>query len=611
MNKTTKKSGPRIGFMGPKFLGVFFFIFFISLFSCVKEDKLFFYRNSDQLSLMGKGIIPINLFRYNQNVFAITTKSLEIQSDTMWSVCIDSLITIEGFRQVRYDDGWIYEEFPFKSNEAGLYGALVADHTKYEDSLANIKCYFMRVCRIGEEPILSEYVVTMIPTKSYSVQNPDYDYITKPSFSGVILYSDMRGNLLRCEYIISGQIRRCRLSERENINSSTDNSSATATKSGEITYCSDCGQELDSDGICWNCLGFDLSEIVVIGINNDTLREFLWLKIHGLNLSLLDYQTGNYEGGGIPPDPGYGGGIIQNNKTYYTVSVLSSGCHQTVIYQDDIVEGSPTPYIEIPKKYSDSCWFKALNMMGNAGSNVSFSGNYLQIHNVQSTMSFVASYTFNDACTRLALLSENENIPEAVRKLLAKQFIQRSFPDDSLREYAVLRIAGSSSDIVIKGGHHSVPVPVSVNRVYHFHLHPEGSIGMTSADFAAMCNDFSSRANSPLDFTYGIVTASNVLIVRLRDQATFNTFIQEKSYGTLTRNLRHFFDDMFDSSKYTSDFNRAQRIREVLEGIGLEVFFGETRVYDNTTDTLSLDIGWKNLDYDYVQSFDCNRMIIQ
>ena len=50
MKNKSKKNGPRIGFMGPKFLGVFFFIFFSDilfaqeLISLSEEDQPSFYQ---------------------------------------------------------------------------------------------------------------------------------------------------------------------------------------------------------------------------------------------------------------------------------------------------------------------------------------------------------------------------------------------------------------------------------------------------------------------------------------------------------------------------------------------------------------------------------------
>ena len=600
MKKTTKKDGPRrVDFL----IYSFCMVLSLMLFFCTREDNIgFLGHNKNKINLSGKGVLPVRLSMFDHN---FQTKSFEQISDSS-SFSLDSLITFDGFRQVFYDkSGWTYEEFPFKSNTGGLYGALLQDLNNIEDSLVNVKCYFMRVYRLGDSPILSEYVVTMIPTKTYSIENPNYDYITKPSFSGVILYSDRMGNFIKSEYLLSGLIKGCTLAVRDSIFSKSASAYGTIkTKSAEVNKCPDCDQELDSDGICWNCLGFNLSEIIITGIADDYLRNFIWLKIHGLNLSEMDYQTGNYDGGGIPDDPGYGGGYVENGDTYYLLTVLAGGCQQGQIWHENLAEGSSSPAIDITRKYSDSCWFKELNLMGNSASNIVFENNQLIVSNIHNSTTITAVYAYDNACRKLAELLGVQNFPKALRTLLLKQDIQYYWTDSLKHEWATVWYDDTTSFRLYEGERHRIKIDYQGrNLKFKIHLHPGESIIPSGSDFGTMCSDFTRHASNPMSFIYGITTSSDFISLRIGDSSKFFSFIRSKFVEQLPNEADTTYHkrQKQEYSKYylalyakhklgslTNNVQSANKLKIICAEIGLDFLFGEGYVSGNDSVSVNL-----------------------
>ena len=188
------------------------FIFFLLCFAfylfvqCAKDDAF----SKEQLNEMitanvdhGTSVIytlPINLNKYN---LLPLTKGVPI--DTAYSIRVDSLLDYEGKRVMLFDSGWSYCQVPFKSNKIGIYAAIAPKLGEYKDSLVTIKCYYLLVESL-KEPIRNEYSVTMIPTYTYHKNNPNYDFIDKPSFSGYILYSLKNGTFVRGEVYEGGAL---------------------------------------------------------------------------------------------------------------------------------------------------------------------------------------------------------------------------------------------------------------------------------------------------------------------------------------------------------------------------------------------------------------------
>ena len=103
-------------------------------------------------------------------------------------------------------DGCVYIQVPFKSNDEGMYGLCAPTGAKnMKDSIAKIKCYYILLenYKKGER---YEYLVTMIPAKQMETQGRDYDFLSKPNFTGLVIYSSLKGEYIREEIYKNGVV---------------------------------------------------------------------------------------------------------------------------------------------------------------------------------------------------------------------------------------------------------------------------------------------------------------------------------------------------------------------------------------------------------------------
>jgi hypothetical protein len=101
-------------------------------------------------------------------------------------------------------DGYVYTQVPFKSNDEGMYGLCAPTGAKnMKDSVAKIKCFYILLenYKKGER---YEYLVTMIPAKQMETQGRDYDFLSKPNFTGLVIYSSLKGEYIREEIYKNG-----------------------------------------------------------------------------------------------------------------------------------------------------------------------------------------------------------------------------------------------------------------------------------------------------------------------------------------------------------------------------------------------------------------------
>lgn len=104
------------------------------------------------------------------------------------------------------EDGYVYTQVPFKSNEEGIYGVCAPKGAKnIKDSIVRIKCFYILLenYKKGER---YEYLVTMIPSKQVETQGKDYDFLSKPNFTGLVIYSSLEGEYIREEIYENGAI---------------------------------------------------------------------------------------------------------------------------------------------------------------------------------------------------------------------------------------------------------------------------------------------------------------------------------------------------------------------------------------------------------------------
>jgi hypothetical protein len=176
----------------------------------------------------GMFTLPVNLNRYNLLSTGGGTKTSS--SDTTYYINVDSLIDWHRCREMIFsEDGYVYTQVPFKSNEEGIYGVCAPKGAKnIKDSIVRIKCFYILLenYKKGER---YEYLVTMIPSKQVETQGEDYDFLSKPNFTGLVIYSSLEGEYIREEIYKKGIVHSGKLWQQAEYNGTknrtkTDNS---------------------------------------------------------------------------------------------------------------------------------------------------------------------------------------------------------------------------------------------------------------------------------------------------------------------------------------------------------------------------------------------------
>lgn len=555
---------------------------------CVREDNLGPYGNLNPLDiskLHPTGTLPVHLGKYDLRAH---TKSNGSYLDTS-TICIDSLIDFTSIRQVYFEDSkWLYDQFSLKSNKEGLYGAITKNHNDLKDSLVPIKCFFLKVSNT-EKKQLSEYVVTMLPQLSYCQKNPDYDYITKPNFSGFLMYSDKEGNLLKCEYLIDGKIIQCSILSNET--PSTKSKPTVRTKT-QYYSCLACGElTSNSNELCLACQTFFLDPIVVTGVGNNWLENYIWMQLHDFVSFELDYQTGNNDNG----SPESSGGGVVNNDVNYTVAVNATGCYTGEIFRQQYVSGSTNISIYAPTNFSDSCWFKEWCLLGN---NATSEENSVNIPEINSNLTFIARYAYDDACSRLEWMLSDSVLCNSLRVLLLKAKGQEQLLQNDKIEWNVTKFSDTSGLRLTPGIPHKVKITFAEGRkmTTRYHLHPSNSLLLSDVDFASMCICFSIHAFNPLTFQYGIITDYSYLTITMKDIEKFESFINQrqlervpgeslKSYlGRQKKEYKRFYDNDDENKSYlnhllndfTSEHQRMKELQKLLQdSLGLRLQYGD------------------------------------
>ncbi len=274
--------------------------------------------------------LPVNLHKYNRN-----PQTKGAQTDTTYNIVVDSLIDHTKGRTQLFDNGWMYYQVPFKSNEVGIYAAITPKSGKFTDSLVTIKCFYLLVDNYIE-PQPMRYSVTMIPTHSYHKQNPDYDFLDKPSFSGYILYSLIDGTFVRSEAYKDGVIRDVTLKlkfETATQTKARDGGSGDGSSDSEDDDIVVYGGALD--GKDQRCLADKNSSG---GYNQNFVIEF--------DRKDLDFANGH--GGGGNPD-------TRSTETQHTVTCVIDLCSGKKVNSASYSKGSKFSYTA--PEGSDTCKF--------------------------------------------------------------------------------------------------------------------------------------------------------------------------------------------------------------------------------------------------------------
>jgi len=583
-------------------------IFILFFHGCTKDDKVDTTLLSEKIKVVDKhsgsnGIytLPINLSRYNRH--NVSTKSNP--ADTSYYFCLDSLIDQNNPRQVYFEkSGWNYCQIPFKYNEKGVLAAVGAKPENIKDSLVSIKSFFLQVNNIvsGEG---SEYIVTLLPTKHYSTINPSYDFLDKPSFSGVILYSDLSGHLLRTEYLHNGEIRQCSLFSHSEVETKLPKTKST------IYVCSRCGcQTLETDGICIACKELELNSIVILadGTNWD---NYISMCLYNLAQE-LGYIAPDLGGGGGGSSSG-GGGNIEDTDTKVSVVCRGTGCFNALLTIGFYTKGSFFSYSAPLRGSVNSCWFKEWTYDNITSNHISVTQQIIRINSVQENQTLNATYSTNSICDTIAVLMQDGKLKTVIDTLVHMISVQNKFFSNSAKElYAVLYndFRGYQTGI---GTKYNTRVPlasspqtgvVAHQLVHHSHYHTSRNVGPSIKDLASLCMFFLYDCANVNTSTFSILTNNDIIVIRMKNIQTFLSFINkylidsnindwhQKQTDVLIGRFSNKFGNLYKNSSQQHEIICVAK--ELLTSMGLELFWG---THNNDQTTGIIDIQWNNTDF--------------
>ena len=119
-------------------------------------------------------------------------------------VSLESLLDTTNIQTVTAQN-LVYEQIPFRLDSVG-HKASFSLSLDYSSELATIiKKYLIRLSEPGTG-FTDLYVATLITEKSYSEAFPEFSFIDRPNYTGVVLFSDLYGNLLETHLYRNGLI---------------------------------------------------------------------------------------------------------------------------------------------------------------------------------------------------------------------------------------------------------------------------------------------------------------------------------------------------------------------------------------------------------------------
>ena len=119
-------------------------------------------------------------------------------------VPLESLIDISLAKTSQWKDGVSFIQIPFLQNEEDAIIASVTSSSNPEISRASKVKKFLVVMEKPEKDVT--YVVTMITDADYYNNHPDFDFLSRPNYTGVALFSNVEGNLIMMRSYRNGQI---------------------------------------------------------------------------------------------------------------------------------------------------------------------------------------------------------------------------------------------------------------------------------------------------------------------------------------------------------------------------------------------------------------------
>ncbi|MDD4420055.1 MAG: hypothetical protein PHW85_00460 [Bacteroidales bacterium] len=504
--------------------------------SCAKD----YYRASgeDNKAYGSDGVftLPVNLNRYNLLSTGRGTKTSS--SDTTYYINVDSLINWHKCREMIFaGDGYVYTQVPFKSNEEGIYGLCAPTGAKnMKDSVARIKCFYILLenYKKGER---YEYLVTMIPAKQMETQGRDYDFLSKPNFTGLVIYSSLKGEYIREEIYKNGIVYNGKLWSAE------ENKNAGKTKD-------------DDDVVNGGTLKAAICTADKVSGNKE-LRD--WMNANrGLTYNYVTKNTVTEEG----KKPGGGGDGTQTPtpKMQYTIIVQNAGCNHEIQKQITVTKGD-TIHITAAKSYGDTClFFSWESSSGTCGTDPTYT-----INNVSSNVTLTARYASSGDCYKISQILNNETLRRAINILMGmSQDIEHGFyiQDGNVFFY------NGGYDYVRSGN-------ISGYIEAKFHDQTEGILFPSDKDFAMYCLMLRDHSNNWNSFVYGITNFSDLFTFSISNIELLRQFINSgpTDESEFLKFIKTDFDNKCGYDTVTTTLNNFNKLESYISKYGLSCYW--------------------------------------
>lgn len=483
--------------------------------SCAKD----YYKSSreDNKAYGSDGVftLPVNLNRYNFLSTGGGTKASS--SDTTYYINVDSLINWHKCREMIFaGDGYVYTQVPFKSNDEGMYGLCAPTGAKnMKDSIAKIKCYYILLenYKKGER---YEYLVTMIPAKQMETQGRDYDFLSKPNFTGLVIYSSLKGEYIREEIYKNGVVYNGKLwSVEENM------SHVNANKPS----CKDMADTLNTEYIIaytlkrWNP---ETSTGVDETANNDNTGP------KKLASSIESNTTGTN---------GKGGGALTPHSKYY-VAYSYSSCSGIGSGGDSVSRGTTWISHHPADDKGEDCKF--LYWSGGVKDKYSRIAIIPEVNSDYALQAVYISRKDDPNCFIISYLFGNGGIKNSLDSVLVT-----TKKSDLENVY----LSGDTWKVSFRS-HTSNKVIFDKNSKFtaRCHSHPDYNVILSAADFYSLYNMIYNHSVDKYSFSYIIVTYDRLLYLRLSDWSKF-----QSAFGGISANgdidaIRDYWEQFLKSN---------------------------------------------------------------
>ena len=148
-----------------------------------------------------------NLSEYNLTPRPPVTRAGEVDAESDESVPLEELLDWDGTISCPFEDQF-FIQVPFLQNKENLLAGISEEEVPDLASATVVKKFYMEM---HADDLRLRYVVTMVTGAAYYRENPEFDYLDKPNYTGVVLLSSIQGKLIDATLYSDGLIRNVRL----------------------------------------------------------------------------------------------------------------------------------------------------------------------------------------------------------------------------------------------------------------------------------------------------------------------------------------------------------------------------------------------------------------